>query len=315
MQHRNKSIIVQEPLVSVGIPTYNRPSQLRSALEAISRQTYRNLEIIVSDNASTDPEVNSVLEEFSHKDERILCVRQKENKGSLANFAYVLKISRGEFFMWAADDDIREPWFVERCIALLQKYPAAAATAEVQYICEGQHMPFFPQGGAFYEYVPRRTDRALFHAIDNNFDNLIYSIFRRDALLLDGKCVWLDVARGAGNEIPAILYTALRGGFVVLPHIGLRKTASKATYLQSRWEEDGGPIPISSRISGYRQASSTYFYHFFAWQEIKRGIDLLQIRQILKIRLKLRAWRNLHLHFMHMLLGYKPPRDRRCTIK
>jgi len=305
---------VEEPLVSVGIPTYNRPRQLRAALEAIAGQTHHNLEIIVSDNASTDPEVAEVLGEFSRKDRRVRCIRQAENQGVLANFAYVLEIARGNYFMWAADDDLREPWFVERCIALLQKYPAAAATAEVQYICEGQPMPFFPQGSAFYEYISRPVDAALLHAIDNNFDNLIYSMFRRDAILLNGKCIWVDVASGAGNEIPAILYAALRGGFVVLPDIGFHKVASRATYLQARWEEDGGEIPESSRIRGYRQALSTYAYHSAAWREIRRGVDQLPIGWRSRVRIKWRALRNLHVHFLEMLLGRKPPRRQAMPV-
>lgn len=99
--------------VSVGIPTYNRPEGLRRTLENITNQTYRNLEIIVSDNASPGEEVERVVRQFMAKDPRIQYYRQPENKGAIFNFQFVLEKSTGDYFMWAADDDWREPTFIE----------------------------------------------------------------------------------------------------------------------------------------------------------------------------------------------------------
>lgn len=59
------------PLVSVGIPTYNRPEGLRQTLECITRQTYKNLEIIVSDNCSLESETEAIVREFMAKDSHI----------------------------------------------------------------------------------------------------------------------------------------------------------------------------------------------------------------------------------------------------
>lgn len=94
-----------EPLVSVGIPTYNRPEGLRHTLNCITSQTYTNLEIIVSDNCSENEEVTKVINEFAEKDKRIIGIRQKENIGAANNFKYVLGRATGDYFMWAADDD------------------------------------------------------------------------------------------------------------------------------------------------------------------------------------------------------------------
>lgn len=106
----NKSII------SVGIPTYNNPEGLKRTLECITKQTYRNLEIIVSDNYSPGQETELVVEKFTEKDQRIKYFKQKENKGAVANFKFVLKKSKGEYFMWAADDDEWDYQFIEVCI-------------------------------------------------------------------------------------------------------------------------------------------------------------------------------------------------------
>ena len=84
------------PLVSVGIPTYNRPEGLRRTLDCITKQTYSNLEIIVSDNASPQTETEAVVRSFMVNDSRISYFRQPTNIGATNNFWFVLKKSIGE---------------------------------------------------------------------------------------------------------------------------------------------------------------------------------------------------------------------------
>lgn len=105
------------PLVSVGIPTFNRPVGLRRTLQLICRQTYPNLEILVSDNASPGLETEQVVREFTEVDQRVKYFRQSANVGAIANFRFVLAKASGEYFMWAADDDEWDPSFIETCLA------------------------------------------------------------------------------------------------------------------------------------------------------------------------------------------------------
>ena len=116
------------PLVSVGIPTYNRPEGLRRTLECITGQTYKNLEIIVSDNCSPGQDTNNVLREFIAKDSRIQYYRQEENKGLTFNFQFVLEKATGKYFMWAADDDIHEREFISSLVDPLEKNPEILGT-------------------------------------------------------------------------------------------------------------------------------------------------------------------------------------------
>jgi glycosyltransferase involved in cell wall biosynthesis len=69
------------PLVSVGIPTYNRPEGLRRTIEGIRHQTHTNLEIIVSDNCTPGDEIQKIMTEYLKKDSRIQFYRQVENRG------------------------------------------------------------------------------------------------------------------------------------------------------------------------------------------------------------------------------------------
>jgi glycosyltransferase involved in cell wall biosynthesis len=93
------------PLVSIGIPTYNRPEGLRNALLGITRQTYANIEVIVSDNGSPGNEINDIMQGFCSTDQRVIFHRQEKNLGPTHNFRFVLEKATGDYFMWAADDD------------------------------------------------------------------------------------------------------------------------------------------------------------------------------------------------------------------
>lgn len=109
------------PLVSIGIPTYNRPEGLRRTIEYFICQTYQNLEIIISDNASPDKSIQDVARHFAAKDSRIKFYQQKINIGAASNFQFVLKKATGDFFVWAADDDEWKENFIESCLNSFQK--------------------------------------------------------------------------------------------------------------------------------------------------------------------------------------------------
>jgi glycosyltransferase involved in cell wall biosynthesis len=110
------------PLVSIGIPTFNANHKIGAALISILDQNYPNLEIIVSDNCSTDATEKN-LTSISSSDSRIKYFRQSENIGILPNFEFVFKQSRGEYFMWLADDDTLEPGIIEKYVIFLMDNP------------------------------------------------------------------------------------------------------------------------------------------------------------------------------------------------
>jgi glycosyltransferase involved in cell wall biosynthesis len=115
-----------QPLVSVGIPTYNRPEGLHKALTRVTGQTYRNLEILVSDNQSKDQAaVDSVMQRFQN-DGRIQFFRQPENIGAIRNLHFLLKTATGEYFLWVADDDEVEKEYIFTLVNALLSHPKAA---------------------------------------------------------------------------------------------------------------------------------------------------------------------------------------------
>ena len=102
------------PLVTIGIPTYNRANgYLREALVSALAQTYPNLEIVVSDNGSTD-NTESVVR--SYADSRVRFFRQQPPVAPNDNFNFCLQQANGAYFLLLHDDDKIDPDFVETCL-------------------------------------------------------------------------------------------------------------------------------------------------------------------------------------------------------
>ena len=67
-----------KPLITIGIPTYNRPKGLEKTIQNFLNQTYQNLEIIISDNNSDDPEVLRICNDYLRNDSRVKLYSQKK---------------------------------------------------------------------------------------------------------------------------------------------------------------------------------------------------------------------------------------------
>jgi glycosyltransferase involved in cell wall biosynthesis len=107
----------QQPLVSVIIPTYNRPDYLKQAIASAIKQTYQNIEIIVSDNCSTE---NTQAVAASFGDSRIKFWRHQQNVGMLANQQHGFKMARGKYVASLHDDDIWNENFLAKLVPVLE---------------------------------------------------------------------------------------------------------------------------------------------------------------------------------------------------
>lgn len=116
---------LDKPLVTIGIPTYNRAEMLRRSIESALHQDYSNIEVIISDNASTDSTEN-ICQELRNKDNRVKYIKQSSNIGASANFADVLKRASGEYFMWLGDDDWIDATYVSNCTSFMIANPDVA---------------------------------------------------------------------------------------------------------------------------------------------------------------------------------------------
>lgn len=110
------------PRVSIGLPAYNGADFLSEAITSILDQTFTDFELILCDNASTDG-TSQICEDFARQDQRITYIRQSQNFGAAVNYNRAFHEARGEYFKWAAHDDILEPTFLQRCVETLDTDP------------------------------------------------------------------------------------------------------------------------------------------------------------------------------------------------
>lgn len=127
----------ENPLVSIGIPIFNAEHNLANLLNQLIKQDYKNIEIIISDNCSTDNS-EKIAKEFSEKYKNIKYFRNKLNLGGNFNFNKVLEISNGDYFCWSSSKNIYKSNFVSKCVETFSKNKdAVLCIPSVNYSIEG----------------------------------------------------------------------------------------------------------------------------------------------------------------------------------
>ncbi len=112
------------PLVSIGLPVYNGERFIQHALDSLLAQDYPNMELIISDNASTD-RTRDICLAYQVKDSRVHYYRNDVNIGMMSNFKRALDLASGEYFMFAAHDDTWKPEFISVLLSDLRSHPEA----------------------------------------------------------------------------------------------------------------------------------------------------------------------------------------------
>src|SRR5437762_2352183 len=108
---------VNQPLVSIIVPVYNqRPDFLRVCLDSAVDQTYKNIEIVISDNHSTDRDCIDVIEEFAKKDNRVRVVHPEKFVPLIQNFNFGFRSSRGEYVTFLSSDDLFLDNFISEAV-------------------------------------------------------------------------------------------------------------------------------------------------------------------------------------------------------
>lgn len=124
----------KEPLVSVLIPTYNRPQYLELALQSVIRQTYPNIEIIISDD-STDIRTETVVAPYLKRYRNIIYRRNSVTLGQFDNDLKLIKMANGNYVNFLMDDDLFHPSKIERMIYYLENdYSVKLVTSHRQPI-------------------------------------------------------------------------------------------------------------------------------------------------------------------------------------
>ncbi len=111
------------PKVSIGLAVYNGEKYLKQAVDSILTQTFRDIELIISDNASEDG-TETICRAYAAQDARIRYHRNSTNIGGANNENLTFKLSHGQYFRNAAHDDVCAPTLIEKCVEVLDRDPS-----------------------------------------------------------------------------------------------------------------------------------------------------------------------------------------------
>ncbi len=202
------------PMVSIGLPVHNGEAYLRQALDSILSQTFRQFELVISDNASDD-KTETICREYAAVDARIRYHRQTRNRGVTWNFRQVVLLSLAKYFLWTSHDDLMGPNYVERCVTILEHNPSVV-------LCYSEPMNIDEAGTQFEPGCPLKADlprpyQRFRELIDLNHNCVaLFGIIRADVLkhtsihgdFSDGdRCVLVELAlRGDYYRIPEHLF-------------------------------------------------------------------------------------------------------------
>jgi len=207
------------PRVTIGVPTYNRATELDRAVRSALAQTFADLEIVISDNASDDA-TPATCARLAASDPRVRIIRRDANVGLTANVNAVLREARGELMMVLADDDWLDPAFVEHAVAFLDAHPGhVLVSGSARYHRDGELRG--PGVDVRCEQPdPRARVRRFFGSVVDNA--AIYGLVRHAALedalpmpnVLAGD--WILVSRllmagRLGVEERAVLHRSVGG--------------------------------------------------------------------------------------------------------
>jgi len=134
------------PKISIGLPVFNGEMFLDEAIASLVGQSLDDLEIIISDNASTD-RTGEICRKWVQLDDRIRYLRHDENRGAAWNFNYVFAQATGKYFHWAAHDDWLMTEFLEACAEILDQHDDVALSyTRVRQVDErGEFLQFWSE--------------------------------------------------------------------------------------------------------------------------------------------------------------------------
>jgi len=149
------------PLVSILIPTHERPDYLKLAVESALAQRFGDFEILISDNGASEASVDA-LRPLIGADDRVRHLRCPERRHYLENWLNALAQARGDYIAFLMDDDLFHPEKLARMVPLLRERPEVALVTSYRQLIDpqGRPIPDLP------ETAPLFGDDAVVNGVD-----------------------------------------------------------------------------------------------------------------------------------------------------
>ncbi len=175
------------PLVSIMIPTYNRPELFVLTLESALSQTYPNVEVLVTDNSTNED--TAELMEYYKNEPRVTYLRNREAKSKPENFAPFETMAKGEYLQWLMDDDILAPQKLEKMMAVFMRYPNVSLVTSQRGLIDsegndkGIYIPVAGLKGECEIFSGEKAGRFLLLSVCNYIGEPSAVLFRRKDLI------------------------------------------------------------------------------------------------------------------------------------
>ena len=143
------------------MPTYNAGKYLPDSISSILSQTYQNLELLITDDGSTEEKTLQLLREFSEKDPRVKVVYLKENLGSGHSRNNAIERAEGRYIAFCDCDDRWIPDKLERQIAYMNEKHCALCSSSY-FICdENGKVTGINRSPAMITYAMEKRDNKI----------------------------------------------------------------------------------------------------------------------------------------------------------
>ena len=255
------------PAVTIGIPVYNGEIFLEEAIRSALSQTRDDLELVISDNASTD-RTHEICSDYALKDPRVRYFRNAQNLGAAPNYNIVFAHARGRFFKWLAHDDRITPTYVAKTTRVLEsRTEAVLCNSVVSYIdAQGEPLGLYNTGLSLAD-VPSASKRWAHLVLHSHSCVDFFGMFRRSAL--HGS---LRHGSFHGADRALLAQMALRGRLVQLPAplVQMREHENRYTRAKRR----------STERASWHDASIRGRVNFPTWRLYFEYLKMLQAAQI-----------------------------------
>jgi glycosyltransferase involved in cell wall biosynthesis len=266
------------PRVSIGLPVRNGARYLGEAVDSLLRQNYTDFELIISDNASTD-ETEAMCRDYAARDPRVRYYRSDQNVGLANNYNYLFMRARGDYFKWAAADDVHEPDYVGRCLEVLEHDPAVVLAYTKARFIDEDGGPVAESDPGFDLQSDTAPERFRYVIHSSSWVNAIFGLIRAKSLANTRL-----LPSYPGGDFSLLGELAMAGKFVEVPDpLFLRRLHPEASsqnthdvaYLVHLWTATGQrSFPAWSRRRD--EFATIMNSNLRAWEKLSLGTSLLR---------------------------------------
>ena len=245
-------------LVSVIVPAYNIENYISRCLDSLIAQTYRNLQIIVVDDGSTD-KTGAIVNDYSAKDSRILPIHQQNKGVSSARLAGLEKI-KGDYIGFVDGDDVAEPEMYEHLLANAIQYNADISHCGYKMVFPDGHEDLYHGTGKLVIHNREQGLTALLKG-DLVEPGLVNKLYRRSLLegLIDSPLWDINIRMNEDLLMNYIIFKKAEISVfedVVLYNYLLRKNSAATAEPQLYSVQD--PLKVITLIKGDIKDDSSY---------------------------------------------------------